>query len=79
MAALPTTTDHDSGLEPGFWFGNIDEDAASDFVDLTPRTLQALRQRGGGPYYVRVSSRCIRYRRIDLRAWAERLLRNSTR
>jgi len=40
--------------------------------------LQAWRQRGGGPLFVRVSSRAIRYRRRDLIAWAEAKLVEST-
>ncbi len=63
---------------PGFWFELIDERVAGAFVDLTPRTLQAYRQRGGGPRFCRVSSRCIKYRRFDLRQWSESLLRTST-
>ncbi len=43
-----------------------------------PATMQALRQRGGGPKFVRISCRCIRYRRADLREWAEARLRKST-
>ena len=63
---------------PGFWFELINERVAGVFVDLTPRTLQALRQRGGGPRFCRLSSRCVKYRRIDLRAWSEARLRTST-
>ncbi|MAZ02509.1 MAG: DNA-binding protein [Sneathiella sp.] len=54
------------------------EDRGAEFVGLDPRTLQARRQRGGGPKYVRISSRCIKYRRIDLKEWADGLLRQST-
>ncbi|MDP6842657.1 MAG: helix-turn-helix domain-containing protein [Rhodospirillales bacterium] len=62
----------------GFWFGLIDEKEAANFIGLVDRTLQQFRQKGDGPKFVRISSRCIRYRRIDLRAWAEDRLRTST-
>ncbi len=61
-----------------YWFNLISEEVAASDLDLTVRTLQKWRQVGGGPKFVRLSSRCIRYRRIDLRAWAEERLRIST-
>lgn len=63
---------------PDYWYGLIDENRAAEFLGLTPRTLQAFRQRGGGPKFCRVSARCIRYRRIDLNAWNDSRLRKST-
>ena len=56
----------------------LDERAAAQALGLTPRTLQAWRARGGGPPYVRVSSRCVRYRVVDLDAWAAVRVRTST-
>ena len=56
----------------------LDERDAARALGLTPRTLQAWRNRGGGPAYVRISSRCIRYRLIDLEAWAAERVRTST-
>jgi predicted DNA-binding transcriptional regulator AlpA len=35
------------------------------------RTLERLRQEGGGPPYVRWGQKLIRYRAIDYRAWLE--------
>jgi hypothetical protein len=61
-----------------YWHALIREDEAGDFLDLTARTMQVMRQRGDGPRFVRLSSRCIKYRRIDLRAWSEARLRTST-
>ena len=63
---------------PDYWYALIDETLAADFLDVTPRTMQAHRQRGGGPRFCRLSARCIKYRRIDLRQHAEERLRNST-
>ncbi|MZR30236.1 DNA-binding protein [Sneathiella sp. DP05] len=52
----------------------INERVAADFLGYTVRALQNWRVRGGGPDFVKVSSRSIRYRRRDLIAWAESLL-----
>ncbi len=61
-----------------FWNSLINEKVAADYLNLTDRTMQALRQRGGGPRYIVISSRCIRYRRVDLKAWADARMRSST-
>jgi predicted DNA-binding transcriptional regulator AlpA len=56
----------------------VAERQAADFLGVTTRALQKWRATGAGPRYVRISSRCIRYRRRDLIAWAESHLRSST-
>ncbi len=61
-----------------YWNALIDEKAAADFLGMTDRFMQHRRQQGGGCRYIVISSRCIRYRRIDLRTWSEARLRNST-
>ena len=61
-----------------YWQALIDEKVAAAFLGLTKRTMQAYRHRGGGCRYIRISSRCLRYRRIDLRLWAEARMRTST-
>ena len=61
----------DTSAQTEYWFQLLDEGAAGEFLELSVRTLQAFRQRGTGPRYVAVSPRCIRYRRTDLREWAE--------
>lgn len=61
-----------------FWHGLVDERAAADFLGLSVRTLQGLRYRGGGPVFVRISGRCLRYRRVDLREWSDARVRRST-
>lgn len=67
-----------AGANQTFWEALIDEAAAAAFMGLTVRCLQGWRYRGGGPEYVRVSARCIRYRRRDLRAFADAKVRTST-
>jgi len=56
----------------------LSEAQSAEFLGVTPRALQAWRQRGGGPAFVRISSRCVRYRRRDLVAWSEARLCTST-
>lgn len=54
------------------------EKEAAAFLGYTIRALQNWRLRGGGPQFVKVSSRSIRYRRRDLMAWTEERIRQST-
>ncbi len=61
-----------------YWESLIDETAGGDFLGLTPRTMQAMRQRGGGPPYIVVSARCLRYTRRRLKTWADERVRVST-
>jgi hypothetical protein len=56
----------------------INEHEAAAFLGYTTRALQNWRVRGGGPAFVRVSDRSIRYRYSDLSAWVEARLRVST-
>ena len=78
-AALATSDKTpESGASPDFWFQLIDEKVAAEYLDLTPRSMQAMRQRGGGPKFIRLSSRCIRYTRVLLKAYADARLRSST-
>lgn len=56
----------------------ITESEAASLIGLTPRFLQVRRYRGGGPPFVRISHRCVRYRPEDLKAWAAEHLRTST-
>jgi predicted DNA-binding transcriptional regulator AlpA len=48
------------------------------FSGYSVRALQNWRLRGGGPRFVKVSARSVRYRRRDLIAWAEQRIREST-
>ena len=77
--ALATSGEASSfGQDPSYWHSLINENESGDFLDLTPRSMQAMRQRGGGPRFIRISTRCIRYRRVDLKAWADARMRSST-
>jgi Helix-turn-helix domain len=59
---------------PAYYDSLIKEQEAADFLRYSVRALQNWRVRGGGPNFVKVSSRSIRYRRRDLIIWAESLL-----
>ncbi|MCR9215532.1 MAG: DNA-binding protein [Proteobacteria bacterium] len=56
----------------------INEQIAAEFLGYTVRALQNWRLRGGGPKFVKVSSRSIRYRRRELIAWSEAHMVSST-
>ncbi len=72
------TSGADPPSDPDYWNSLINETEAGDFLGLSVRAMQKRRQTGGGPRYVHISSRCLRYRRIDVRAWADRLMCSST-
>ena len=56
----------------------IGQKEAAKFLDLKPRTLEVWRHLGDGPPFVRVSARCVRYRRQDLERWVAERVRTST-
>jgi predicted DNA-binding transcriptional regulator AlpA len=56
----------------------VDERQAAEFLAYSVRALQNWRVRGGGPRFVKVSGRSIRYRRRDLIDWIEARLRSNT-
>jgi hypothetical protein len=62
----------------GFWHSLIDEKEAGKFLGLTHRSMQKYRQTGDGARYIMISKRCLRYRRIDLKTWADARMRSST-
>lgn len=56
----------------------INEHEAAKFLGYSTRALQNWRLRGGGPQFVKVSNRSVRYRRRDLVEWSEKRLRSNT-
>ena len=56
----------------------IRQEEAARLLGVSPRALEAWRYRGGGPGYIRISGRCIRYRRSDIMAWIAERERHST-
>lgn len=77
MSTTPHTSKAD--LPPDYHEGLIDERQAAAFLCYSVRALQNWRVRGGGPIFVKVSARSIRYRRRDLNEWVEsRLVANTS-
>jgi hypothetical protein len=56
----------------------LDVHQAADYIGVTPRTLEAWRHRGGGPVFLRISNRLVKYRIEDLDTFMESKLRTST-
>ena len=56
----------------------LTEKETASLVCYTPRALQNWRLRGGGPKYVKVSARSIRYQRRDVMEWIEERKRSNT-
>jgi len=54
------------------------EDEVAEHLGFSVRALQNWRIRGGGPLFVKVSARSVRYRRADLIAWVKARIRRST-
>ncbi len=81
--ALVADISPDTGKEgqedsPNYWFALINETEMAKFLNLSVRALQNYRYRGGGPRFVSIARRCVKYRRVDGRTWAENMLRSST-
>lgn len=57
--------------DPDYLNRLLNEKLAASFLGYSVRALQNRRLRGGGPNFVKVSQRSIRYRRKDLIQWAE--------
>jgi predicted DNA-binding transcriptional regulator AlpA len=56
----------------------LTESDAARYLKVTTRALQKWRYSGGGPKFVRISSRCIRYRMQDIESWLSGKLASST-
>jgi len=56
----------------------LTEKEAADFICYSQRALQNWRVRGGGPKYVKVSARSIRYQLGDVLDWIEERKRKHT-
>jgi hypothetical protein len=73
MIKPKNTTQPDANLEC-----LITEKQTSEVLNLTPRWLQKKRMEGGGIPFVRISSRCVRYRMRDVLDWIEANTKTST-
>jgi predicted DNA-binding transcriptional regulator AlpA len=57
--------------DPDYLDRLLTEREAAAFLGYTIRALQNWRVRGGGPKFIKISARSIRYCRRDLIAWIE--------
>jgi hypothetical protein len=64
-----------SNLDPDL---HIDENRAAKLLGLSPRTLQGYRVRGGGPPFVKISHKVVRYKVAELMAWIKTHTRKNT-
>jgi len=70
--------DQNLARDPDYLDRLVNETEAASFVGYTIRAMQGWRVKGGGPKFIKVSARSIRYRRRDLIEWAEARLRANT-
>ncbi|WP_425408222.1 helix-turn-helix transcriptional regulator [Hyphococcus sp.] len=56
----------------------LTESEAADVLGVSPRTLSNWRCRGGGPDYVKMGSKAIRYRLDDLNEFIDDRRQNNT-
>ncbi len=51
---------------------------AAGYLRLAAVTLERYRVTGGGPNFLKIGDKAVRYREVDLDAWLARCLRKST-
>jgi excisionase family DNA binding protein len=56
----------------------LTREQAASYLGLKKTTLDAWAVRGGGPAYVKLGKKAVRYRQSDLEAFVESRLRSST-
>ncbi|GHF32178.1 hypothetical protein GCM10017044_28900 [Kordiimonas sediminis] len=57
----------------------LNERQAAAYLNQSIRTLQGWRLRGGGPRFVKISGRSVRYRIEDINTWIEgRIVANTS-
>ena len=56
----------------------LTETDAAKLLSISPRTLRNWRVLGGGPHYVKVSGRCVRYCYADLTTFIKQRRQSST-
>ena len=56
----------------------LNQKQVAEQFGLTESFLEARRMRGGGPRFIRISHRCVRYAPQDLREWLAERAASST-
>ena len=49
----------------------LNQREAAKLIGVSPFTMNGWRHRRTGPPFIRISSRCVKYRRADVLAWLE--------
>ena len=78
MSYLEESQGHIIENDPDYYDRLIDEREAADYLGYSVRALQNWRVRGGGPQFVKVSSRSVRYSRRSLLEWIAERTRSNT-
>ena len=63
---------------PDYWNALVNEKIAADFLGLTVRAVQAMRQRGDGPKFSKLGLRVVAYEVPELEAYVAQRRRRST-
>ena len=61
-----------------YWWALLTPRGAAPFLGVKERTLEEWRRLGGGPPFLRLGQGRVRYRRINLREWADAQILTST-
>lgn len=56
----------------------LKQNQAASLLGVSERTLECWRSRGGGPPFVKISRRAVRYRRQDIDQWVGERVQRST-
>ena len=56
----------------------LNQRQAASLIGVSERTLECWRCRGGGPSFVKISRRAVRYRRQDIDQWVRERVQHST-
>lgn len=56
----------------------LNQRQAASLIGVSERTLECWRWRGGGPPFVKISRRAVRYRRKDIDQWVGERVQYST-
>lgn len=78
MSYVEDSQGHIIEHDPDYYERLIDEREAAEYLGYSVRALQNWRVRGGGPDFVKPSSRSVRYSRRALLEWIQRRTRSST-
>lgn len=70
--------DEPSNVEPIVPIVYVTERMVAERTGTSMRMWQALRQNGGGPSFVRLSNRCVRYRWSEVEQWLAERTRTHT-